>query len=159
MVQAGTQLRRIREGFVLRYAGGYFAGNGGAGHASNFIEAIRSRRSADLNAPILEGHVSSAVCHLGNLSYRLGPSATLDACREASGAHPQVEQAFNRLVQSLEGIGVDLNRTPGALGPWLETDPTTGRITGVHGGGGASALETAQRLARGSHREPYGLPA
>lgn len=172
------QFRRIREGFVLQYEGGYFAGlrsggvvfdskgrelrrfagNGGAGHASNFVEAIRSRRSADLNAPILEGHVSSAVCHLGNLSYRLGPSATLDACREALGAHPQVEQAFNRLVQSLEGIGVDLDRTPGVLGPWLETDPTTGRITGV-GGGGASALEAAHRLARGSHREPYGLPA
>ncbi len=45
---------------------------GGDDHFGNFLKAVRSRRVEDLNADILEGHLSSALCHLGNISYRLG---------------------------------------------------------------------------------------
>src|SRR5581483_5928816 len=45
---------------------------GGEDHFGNFVKAVRSRRKEDLNADILEGHLSSALCHLGNISYRLG---------------------------------------------------------------------------------------
>lgn len=41
----------------------------------NFIDVIRSRRVADLYGPVDEGHVSSALCHLGNISHELGRSA------------------------------------------------------------------------------------
>ena len=44
----------------------------GADHYANFVAAVRSRRSSDLNAEILEGHLSSALCHTGNISYLLG---------------------------------------------------------------------------------------
>jgi len=44
----------------------------GKGPFGNFIEAMRSRRKEDLNAPFEEGHYSAAICHLGNISYRLG---------------------------------------------------------------------------------------
>ncbi|HEY8503384.1 MAG TPA: Gfo/Idh/MocA family oxidoreductase, partial [Gemmataceae bacterium] len=44
----------------------------GGGPFENFIAAVRSRRVEDLNADILEGHLSSALCHLGNVSHRLG---------------------------------------------------------------------------------------
>ena len=44
----------------------------GDGHFGNFIAAVRSRRQEDLNADILEGHYSSALCHLANISLRLG---------------------------------------------------------------------------------------
>lgn len=46
--------------------------SGGDDHFGNFVKAVRSRRVEDLNADILEGHLSSALCHLGNISYRLG---------------------------------------------------------------------------------------
>ena len=39
---------------------------------ANFIDVIRSRKTADLYGPIEEGHVSSALCHLGNVSYLVG---------------------------------------------------------------------------------------
>ncbi|MFO0843596.1 MAG: Gfo/Idh/MocA family oxidoreductase [Gemmataceae bacterium] len=45
---------------------------GGGDHFGNFIKAVRSRKKEDLNADILEGHLSSALCHLGNVSHRLG---------------------------------------------------------------------------------------
>jgi len=41
-------------------------------HFQNFIDCIVSRNRADLNAPIEEGHISCALVHLANASYRLG---------------------------------------------------------------------------------------
>jgi len=40
-------------------------------HFNNFIDCVRSRRWQDLNADILEGHLSSSLCHLGNIACRL----------------------------------------------------------------------------------------
>jgi hypothetical protein len=49
--------------------------SGGGDHFGNFVKAVRNRSVNDLNAPIVEGHLSSALCHLGNISYRLGEPA------------------------------------------------------------------------------------
>jgi predicted dehydrogenase len=48
--------------------------HGGAekAHFQNFIDCVMSRNKADLNAPIEEGHISCALVHLANASYRLG---------------------------------------------------------------------------------------
>jgi len=45
---------------------------GGGDHFANFIDCVRSRKAEDLNAPIKEGHISCALVHLANASYRLG---------------------------------------------------------------------------------------
>src|SRR5262249_11607647 len=44
----------------------------GGGIFANFISAVRSRKRQEQDADILEGHYSSALGHLANLSYRLG---------------------------------------------------------------------------------------
>ncbi|MEO5958594.1 MAG: Gfo/Idh/MocA family oxidoreductase, partial [Opitutaceae bacterium] len=41
-------------------------------HHANFIDAVRSRKESDLNGPLLQGHLSSSLVHLANLSYRTG---------------------------------------------------------------------------------------
>ncbi len=41
-------------------------------HFVNFLDCMRSRKWQDLNADILEGHMSTAMMHLGNVSYRTG---------------------------------------------------------------------------------------
>jgi predicted dehydrogenase len=46
-------------------------GHGGGDHFANFIDCVRSRKPEDLNAPIQEGHISAALVHLANASYRL----------------------------------------------------------------------------------------
>ena len=71
------------KGFLAIRGGGYTiydpkgvkvsdgSGDGGdAGHLQNFVDAIRGE--AQLNAPIDEGHTSTLLCHLGNISYRTG---------------------------------------------------------------------------------------
>jgi hypothetical protein len=40
-------------------------------HFTNFIDCVRSRKWQDLNADILEGHLSTSLCHLGNIACRL----------------------------------------------------------------------------------------
>lgn len=41
-------------------------------HFQNFIDCVASRNKSGLNAPIEEGHISVALVHLANASYRLG---------------------------------------------------------------------------------------
>jgi len=54
----------------------------GNDHFANFINCVRSRNAAELRAPIEEGHVSCALVHLANASYRLGRSLPFDPATE-----------------------------------------------------------------------------
>ncbi len=54
----------------------------GTDHFANFVEAVKSRNATTLNAPVEEGHLSSALCHLANVSYRLGRKLKFDAKTE-----------------------------------------------------------------------------
>jgi predicted dehydrogenase len=55
---------------------------GGDSHMLNFIEAVRSRRVADLNAGVEVGHCSAALCHMANIAMRVGRRLKFDAGRE-----------------------------------------------------------------------------
>jgi predicted dehydrogenase len=41
-------------------------------HIRNFLDAVRSRKRDSLNQEIYSGHVSSSMCHAGNISWRTG---------------------------------------------------------------------------------------
>jgi predicted dehydrogenase len=57
-------------------------GSSGDDHFANFIKCVRSRKTEELNAPIKEGHISCALVHLANASYRLGRSLHVDPVTE-----------------------------------------------------------------------------
>src|SRR5207249_131663 len=59
-----------------------FTGGGEDSHFGNCVKAIRSRKPEDLNADILQGHLSSALCHLGNISYRLGETVSVSEAKD-----------------------------------------------------------------------------
>lgn len=44
----------------------------------NFLKAIQSRNEADIRGTAMDGHISSAHCHLGNIAYRLGRTLEFD---------------------------------------------------------------------------------
>ncbi|MBY0524120.1 MAG: Gfo/Idh/MocA family oxidoreductase [Gemmataceae bacterium] len=75
-------------------------GPGGGDHFANFIAAMRTRKIEDLNADILEGHYSSALCHLANLSYRVGAGAPLTEKTTVAGDDVATE-ALSRLREHL----------------------------------------------------------
>lgn len=49
---------------------------------ATFVAGVRSRNPADLGVEIEEGHLSSALCHLGNIAYRLGRTVHFDPATE-----------------------------------------------------------------------------
>ena len=71
-------------------------GKGGGDHFDNFVKAVKSRDRKDQNAEILEGHLSSALCHLGNISYRLGRSVTFDPKTETFGGDSEANAMLTR---------------------------------------------------------------
>ncbi|MES2792099.1 MAG: Gfo/Idh/MocA family oxidoreductase [Planctomycetota bacterium] len=94
-------------------------------HFANFINAVRSRKQEDLNAEILEGHQSTALCHMGNISWRLGqPASTKDIQATVSDLKVQddVKDTLDRTVQHLQEHKVDLDDTKLVLGVLLHPD-------------------------------------
>jgi hypothetical protein len=165
---AMDNLRGVNDGGVIvECENGYFAGGWaydkagkkikqfrlteGAGHHENFIQAVRSRKASDLNAEVLEGHLSAALCHMGNVSYRLGKEAARAAIVERIEGNKDLGEAFERFQEHLLVNAVDVKQTPRALGPWLTMDPQTERFTGEF-------AERANVLARGTYREPFVVP-
>ncbi len=69
--------RREREPFA-----GSKAGTPDGSHWANFVEALRSGKDADLHSDIVEGHLSTSLCHLANISYRVGRSLKFDGATE-----------------------------------------------------------------------------
>jgi hypothetical protein len=96
-----------------------------ADHYANFVAAVRSRRSSDLNAEILEGHLSSALCHTGNISYLLGKKLTPEAIRERLQDNTDAAESFSRLSEHLIANGINLEAQPLVLGETLRMDVKT----------------------------------
>jgi predicted dehydrogenase len=63
---------------------------------ANFIEAVRSRKQSDLNAPIEEGYMSTVLVHLANISYRLGRTLEFDAQNLSCKGDPEATRMFTR---------------------------------------------------------------
>ncbi|MCL4195573.1 MAG: hypothetical protein KJZ87_27795, partial [Thermoguttaceae bacterium] len=119
-----------------------FSGN--EDHFVNFINAVRSGRREDLNAEIEVGHLSTAVCHAGNISLRVGQAAPPEQQRAQVGEIPELEQMYDRFAAHLEAHEVDLNMV--TLGPWLELDAER-ECFRDH--------ERANEIVRGYYREPF----
>jgi predicted dehydrogenase len=119
---------------------------GGESHYANFIKAVRSRKPTDLNAHILEGHLSSALCHTGNISYRLGKKSDPEAIREKIKADKEATDSFDRMVEHLGKNGVDLKMDQLALGEALKMDPKKEKFVGN---------AEANKLLTREYRKPF----
>ena len=98
-------------------------GPGGNDHFRNFIEAVRTRKTTDLNADILEGHYSSALCHLANISYRLGKTTPFTTKPEGLAGNAAAEETLSRVAEHLEkDIKLDVSQTQLRVGPLLKVD-------------------------------------
>jgi predicted dehydrogenase len=68
----------------------------GGNNWANFIEAVRSRKQSDLNAPIEEGYMSTVLVHLANISYRLGRTLEFDAQNLSCKGDPEATRMLTR---------------------------------------------------------------
>lgn len=127
---------------------------GGGDHFANFLSAVRSRKHTDLNADILEGHLSSALCHLGNISYRLGTQMGVEAAWKAMENNKTTDNAkdtFERTMAHLKENKLDLDGVQLGVGPVLALDPKSELFTG-------ELKEQANPMLTRNYRAPYVVP-
>lgn len=76
---------------------------GGGNHYQNFLQAVQSQDASLLNAPIEEGHLSSALCHTGGVSHQLGVALPVqDIQSQFSHESKMFEDSVNRMLQHLK---------------------------------------------------------
>jgi hypothetical protein len=123
--------------------------SGAEDHYQNFIKAVRSRKHTDLNADILEGHLSSALCHTGNISYRLGQQETPDGIRGRVQSDIVLSESFERMVDHLRANEVDLEASKASVGSLLKMDPATEKFIGD---------DKANEMLTREYRKPFVVP-
>ena len=122
-------------------------------HFENFIKAVRSRKLTDLNADIEEGHLSSALCHLGNISYQLGSTKTADELDKTFAGLKTTDDAKDTLERTLAHLkdnGVDMAAAKLQVGPVLPFDPKSETFTDN---------EKAKAMLTREYRKPFVVPA
>jgi hypothetical protein len=122
---------------------------GGGDHFANFITAVRKGDAKELNAEILVGHVSTAVCHMGNISYRLGSKASRKEMQARIADTPVFLPMFDQFMEHLTAHGIDVDARTVTLGPWLSIDIENERLQDNRAG---------KHLVRGTYRGPYTVP-
>ncbi len=118
-------------------------------HYANFLGAVRSRKASELNGKIIDGHISSALCHTGNISYLVGKKASPDVMREKLKGNKEAMDSLDRLAAHLDANGVDIKVDQLTLGEHLKMDPKTEKFIGN---------AAADQLLTREYRAPFIVP-
>ena len=127
--------------------------SGGGDHFANFLTAVRSRNAADLNADILEGHLSSGLCHTGGISHQLGSKmpghSIVEAVSESQAAGPLFSESLERMARHLDANKIDLSEATLTLGAPLEMDAAAEQFV---------SNQVANRSLTRAYRKPFVVP-
>jgi hypothetical protein len=110
---------------------------------------VRNRTPEQLDAHVLEGYYSSALCHLANISYRLGEDAGFHARSESFAGNEAASDAVARMREHLKDNGVRLEEETYRVGRFLRIDAETETIIDD---------PEANALLTRNDRAPYTLP-
>jgi hypothetical protein len=122
--------------------------DGEGDHFRNFIDALKSRRRGDLAAEVLEGHLSTALVHLANASYRRGEPVPLSK-DDPFGSQAEGNETFNRMRDHLKENKVPVEGTLVNVGRLIEFDEKNESIAGD---------PAANALLRRDYRKPFVVP-
>jgi len=164
--------RGVKIGTIIQCEDGYVAGGSGTGPTAaydnqgnqiktfaptntdlrtNFLDVIRSRKAEDLGSPVLQGHLSAALVHMSNISYRLGQETPNDEIRQTIKSQKTLADAFARFEQHLAAHEIDLSKTPVTMGPMLTMNPGEERFEGLLGA-------YANMYVSRNYRAPFVVP-
>jgi len=125
---------------------------GGNPHHENWLKAIAARDASLLNGSILEGHISSSLCHAGNISHHLGEKQPCHEIAKSIASNELLSNSFERMASHLRANDIDIDSGEGAitLGPWLELDTKSEMFANN---------EAANKLrSRAEQRAPHAVP-
>ena len=120
---------------------------------TNFISAVKSRKVEDQYADCEETHISSALCHTGLISHRLGRLQSNDEILESIKDDATLTERYASMGDHLAKNGVNVNAQSIVLGPMLKFNPDTEWAEG-----NGDLDESANRLATRVYREPFVVP-
>ena len=121
----------------------------GGDHFANFIECVRNRDQSKLHADIEVGHVSAGLCHLGNISYRLGKPASYDPSLGKIAGNEFATDALTRMADHLKDDGIKFDGKNLMVGRKLEFDGKAERFV---------ADDAANELLSRKYRAPFTVP-
>jgi len=124
-------------------------GTGEGAHFANFVKAVRDGKKDLLNGDILEGHLSSALCHLGNISYRLGTEQPFNGKTRAFGDDKAAGETLERMSEHLKENKVPLDSTSCHVGRRLTVDPRAEAFVGD---------KEADAMLTRAYRKPFVVP-
>ena len=102
----------------------------GDGPFGNFMAAVKSRKVSDLNADVLEGHYSAALCHLANMSIRLGNKVPFTPRTTDFDGNEAALDVLERTEAYLAKRGIDLEKSGYTMGRKLRVDAKNEKIIG-----------------------------
>jgi len=123
----------------------------GKGKFENWIAAMRSRNYKDLNADVLDAHLSCVPIHVANISYRLGEDAPFNPKTKAFGDNKDAYETLARMEEHLTKNGVKLEDVKLRVGKRLTFDPATERFTG-------DGADKANEMLTRKYRAPFVVP-
>jgi len=126
------------------------ADRGPGDNFANFITAVRSRKTTDMNAHVLEGHVSSGLGHIANVSYRLGEKQGFSKKNKSFSACKHASEYLERLQEHLKENGLKLEDTDYVVGRHLTFDGKTETFVGD---------DEANKLLTREYRAPFTVPS
>jgi len=152
-------------GNIIEYEGGWLSGDhvgncaifdkdgkqlksykGARSHFQAWIDSVQSKKQEPMYSAE-SGHLSSALAHIGNISWQLGETKPIDEVKSAFD-HPAGAEAVERMEQHLAANGVDVATKGIRLGPALERAEKGEQFIGAN-------AEKANALLKGSYRKGY----
>jgi len=127
---------------------GAWKGGSDQNHFDNFVKGVKSRRIEDLHLDIEDGHQSSALAHLGNVSWALGEEVEPGTRPTLASDDKRVRQTLESFEAHLKANDVDFEATKLKLGRVLELDAKTER----------SSDPEANKLFTRDYRKGFELP-
>ncbi|MEQ8849182.1 Gfo/Idh/MocA family oxidoreductase [Botrimarina sp.] len=133
-----------------------FAGEDGAPHMQNFIDAAHRGDPSGVNSPVESAYHSACLSHLANIAVRCGRDAGASDIADELGRHGASGElgmeCFERFSEQLDLWSVNTAKTPWRLGTGLVFDPEAEQYTA------GPNVEAAQAMVRREDRKPFVVP-
>lgn len=79
------------------------------GWFGNFLNCVHENTPEKLNAPMKVAHYSTALCHIANISQRLGKPASWEECTAGMGANSILQERMEKVFKSIQEYLPDLD--------------------------------------------------
>jgi predicted dehydrogenase len=122
---------------------------GAGNHFANFLDAVQSRKQSEVHAPVIDGHLSSALCHTGNISHRLGEPHTAADILSSVTSNETLHDSLTRMFAHLRANAIEVDKPVITVGAELTMDPRSERFANN---------DAANELLRRQDRKSFAVP-